>query len=88
MTVSSNGSYTYTPNANFNGTDSFTFPVSEVNASSKTETQTMPVTAFDCAPWSPNGIWQLAAITYQRGLMNSNFSTVVATTHYSIVMCV
>ena len=40
---SSDGSYDYTPNANFNGTDSFTYIVTDA-ASGETATQTVTLT--------------------------------------------
>ena len=43
LVFSSDGSYDYTPNANFNGTDSFTYTVTDA-ASGETATQTVTLT--------------------------------------------
>ena len=39
-----NGSYTYTPNGDFNGTDSFTYTATDVNGDTETQTVTVTVT--------------------------------------------
>ena len=43
LVFNSDGSYDYTPNANFNGTDSFTYTVTDA-ASGETSTQTVTLT--------------------------------------------
>ena len=48
-TVAANGAWTYTPNANFNGTDSFTYQVTD-GAHTATATVTITVTAVNDAP--------------------------------------
>jgi len=55
VSVSAYGNYTYTPAANFNGTDSFTFTVSDSSGASNTYTQTLTVTAVNDAPTSQAG---------------------------------
>ena len=50
MTLSPNGSFTYTPAANFNGTDSFTYSASDGTAVSDVATVTIAVTAVNDAP--------------------------------------
>ncbi|MCU0750126.1 MAG: Ig-like domain-containing protein, partial [Akkermansiaceae bacterium] len=50
VTVNSNGSFTYTPNANFNGTDSFTYKANDGLADSNTATVTLTVNAVNDAP--------------------------------------
>lgn len=50
VVVNANGSYTYTPAANFNGNDSFTFTVSDGNGGVVTYTQSITVTAVNDAP--------------------------------------
>ncbi len=50
LTVASNGSYAYTPVANYFGGDSFTFTVSDGQGGSNTYTQTLTVTAVNDAP--------------------------------------
>ena len=47
------GTFTYTPNANFNGTDSFTYRVTD-GATSDTATVTITVAAVNDAPTAAN----------------------------------
>jgi VCBS repeat-containing protein len=44
LTLNANGSYTYTPNANFNGTDSFTYKATDGGLDSNTATVAITVT--------------------------------------------
>ena len=44
MTLNADGSFTYTPNANFNGTDSFTYKANDGTADSNVATVTITVT--------------------------------------------
>ena len=48
-------SVTYTPNANFNGTDSFTFKSNDGTADSASATVTITVTAVNDAPVATTG---------------------------------
>ncbi len=50
VTVAANGSFTYTPDANFNGTDSFTYTVSDGEGGTDTATVTLQVAPFNDAP--------------------------------------
>ncbi|MGQ0455520.1 MAG: tandem-95 repeat protein [Hyphomicrobium sp.] len=50
VVVNSDGTFTYTPNANFNGSDSFTFRVSDGNGGIVTRTVTIAVTPVNDAP--------------------------------------
>ena len=50
VVVNSDGSYTYTPNLNFNGTDSFTFTASDGTVGSNAATVTLTVAAVNDAP--------------------------------------
>ncbi|MBM1106429.1 tandem-95 repeat protein [Aurantibacter crassamenti] len=43
VTLNSDGTFTYTPNADFNGTDSFTYDVTDINADTETATVTITV---------------------------------------------
>ncbi|MCA3268080.1 MAG: tandem-95 repeat protein, partial [Azospirillum sp.] len=55
VTVNPDGSYTYTPNANFNGTDSFTYTVSDGRGGISTGTVTVAVAAVNDTPTTAGG---------------------------------
>ena len=50
VTVNADGSFTYTPNLNFNGADSFTYKANDGTADSNVATVTLTVTAVNDAP--------------------------------------
>jgi VCBS repeat-containing protein len=50
VSLNANGSFTYTPAADFNGTDSFTYQASDGSLTSNTATVTVTVTAVNDAP--------------------------------------
>ena len=50
LTLNSNGSFTYTPDADFNGVDSFTYEIIDVDGSIDTATVTITVGAVNDAP--------------------------------------
>ena len=50
LTLNADGSFLYTPNANFNGTDSFTYTASDGSAASDPATVTITVNAVNDAP--------------------------------------
>ncbi len=54
LSLSSNGTFTYTPNANFAGTDTFTYRASDGTAQSAPATVTITVTAVNDAPVAVN----------------------------------
>ncbi len=54
VVLSTNGAYVYTPAANFNGTDSFTFTASDGLATSAARTVTITVAAANDAPVAAN----------------------------------
>jgi len=55
VTVNPDGSYAYTPAANFNGTDSFTYTVSDGNGGTTTGTVSVNVAAVNDAPTTSGG---------------------------------
>ncbi|MBL8808478.1 MAG: tandem-95 repeat protein, partial [Rhodospirillales bacterium] len=55
VTINPDGSYSYTPAADFNGTDSFTYTVSDGNGGSTTGTITIDVAAVNDAPTTDGG---------------------------------
>jgi VCBS repeat-containing protein len=50
LTLNADGSFLYTPNANFNGTDTFTYKTSDATAESNVATVTMTVTSVNDLP--------------------------------------
>ncbi len=50
MTLNADGTFTYTPNLNFNGTDSFTFKVNDGEEDSNIAAITITVNAVNDAP--------------------------------------
>ncbi|NEU06730.1 tandem-95 repeat protein, partial [Flavihumibacter sp. R14] len=54
LVFNADGSFTYTPNANFNGTDSFTYKVSDGSLESNIATVTITVTPVNDAPVALN----------------------------------
>src|SRR5207248_3098223 len=50
LTLNANGGLTYTPNANFSGSDSFTYKANDGTADSNTATVTLTVTSVNHAP--------------------------------------
>jgi VCBS repeat-containing protein len=55
VTVNGDGSFSYTPNANYNGPDSFTFKANDGFADSNTATENLTVNAVNDAPVAANG---------------------------------
>ncbi|MBI4407912.1 MAG: cadherin-like domain-containing protein [Candidatus Kerfeldbacteria bacterium] len=55
LTASSTGGFTYTPNTNFNGTDSFTYRVTDGTENADSATFTMTVTAVNDSPVAAAG---------------------------------
>ena len=54
VTINADGSYTYTPAANYNGTDVFTYQLCDADADCTTATVTITITAVDDTPSSAN----------------------------------
>ncbi len=54
VTLNANGSFTYTPDANYNGPDSFTYKANNGTADSNTATVNITVTAVNDAPKAVN----------------------------------
>jgi VCBS repeat-containing protein len=55
VTVNGDGTFSYTPNANYNGPDSFTFKANDGLADSNTATEHLTVNAVNDAPVAANG---------------------------------
>ncbi len=54
LTLNGNGSFTYTPNAGFSGTDSFTYRASDGSQTSAVTTVTLTINSVNTAPTSTN----------------------------------
>ncbi len=63
VVINANGTITYTPNANFNGTDTFTYQVSDGNGGFDTATVTVNVTPVNDAPVANNDVASTAEDT-------------------------
>ena len=50
VTLNSDGSFTYTPNANFNGTDTFSYQISDVDGNTASATVTITVNSVNDEP--------------------------------------
>ena len=50
LTLNANGSFTYTPDANYNGPDTFTYRASDATLTSNLATVTITVSAVNDAP--------------------------------------
>ena len=80
VTLASGGSFTYTPNANFNGTDSFTYTASDGTAVSNVATVTITVNAVNDAPVAANDTASTAEETAVSGSVLTNDTDVDAGT--------
>src|SRR5690606_31956273 len=57
LTLNPDGSFTYTPKANWNGTDNFTYRASDGTANSNVATVTITVNAVNDAPIAANNAY-------------------------------
>ena len=65
LTLNANGSFTYTPAANYNGSDSFTYRASDGSATSNLATVTLAITAVNDAPTAADDAYSTAEDTTQ-----------------------
>ena len=72
ITNASTGAYTYTPDANFNGSDSFTFRVNDGTTNSNTATVTITINAINDAPVASNGNLSTSEDTAGSGTLTAN----------------
>jgi len=66
LTLNTDGSYVYTPDANFFGDDSFTYRASNISANSNTATVTITVTPVNDAPTGSDDEYNV----YRNGSLN------------------
>src|SRR5207248_2746303 len=63
LTLSADGSFTYTPAANYNGSDSFTYKANDGSLDGNTGTVSLTVTAVNDAPVAANDSYSSAEDT-------------------------
>src|SRR6185437_14296273 len=63
LTLNADGSFTYTPDANFNGTDSFSYKANDGTVDSNTTTVTINVAAVNDPPQTHNDVYSVAEDT-------------------------
>ncbi len=80
ISLAPDGSFTYMPNADFNGTDSFTYTASDGNAVSNVATVTITVTGVNDAPVAVNDAATTAEDTAVSGNVLANDTDVDAGT--------
>jgi len=72
VTVNANGGFTYTPAANYNGADSFTYKANDGTVDSNVATVTITVTAVNDAPVAVNDAVTTAEDTAVSGNVLAN----------------
>jgi VCBS repeat-containing protein len=70
VTLNQDGTFTYVPNANFTGTDQFTYKASDGQADSAAETVTIQVTAVNDAPTAAAGTLTVTEDIAGNGTLN------------------
>src|SRR5204863_219821 len=63
LTLNANGSFTYTPSSNYNGSDSFTYRANDGQANSNLATAALTITAVNDAPAAVNDAYTTAEDT-------------------------
>src|SRR5207253_2885071 len=87
--LSSNGSFTYTPAANYNGPDSFTYKANDGTANSNVATVSITVNPVNDAPVAVNDSYstnQNAMLTVAAPGVQANDSDVDSTTLTSVLV--
>ncbi|WP_431201570.1 tandem-95 repeat protein [Bradyrhizobium betae] len=75
VSILANGSFTYTPVANYNGTDSFAYEVSDGNGGTDTATVTLTINAVNDAPVATNNgasVDQDATLTLTTSMLTAS----------------
>ena len=72
LTLDPDGSFTYTPAANYNGDDSFTYTASDGTATSNTATITITITPVNDAPVADNDSYSIGEDSTLTGDVLSN----------------
>ncbi|MBX7448721.1 tandem-95 repeat protein [Mycolicibacterium sp. 3033] len=72
LTLNSNGSFTYTPTANYNGTDVFTYKANDGTVNSNTAIVTITITPVNDAPVANNDTYTTNEDTALNGNVISN----------------
>ncbi|WP_157897860.1 Ig-like domain-containing protein [Mycolicibacterium rutilum] len=72
LTLNADGTFTYTPNANFHGTDSFTYKASDTFATSNTATVTITVNPVNDLPVAGGDSYTIGEDTVLTGNVRTN----------------
>lgn len=80
LIFNTDGTYTYTPNGNFNGTDSFTYKANDGQSDSQTRTVTIGVDPVNDAPVAQDGVISTNEGTLVSGSVSFNDIDVPADT--------
>ena len=72
LTNTATGDYTYTPNANVNGTDAFTFKANDGLADSNTATVTVAINPVNDVPLANDGSLTMAEDTVVNGVLSGS----------------
>src|SRR5262245_2038633 len=94
LTLNANGSFTYTPDANFNGADSFTYSANDGWSNSPVATVSITVNAVNDAPVAVDGAVQMAEDAQAGGQVSASdvdgdsltYSLVNGPAHGSVVL--
>ncbi len=76
VVINADGTYTYTPNANFNGTDTFTYEVSDGNGGKDTAVVTLTINAVNDSPVANDDTATVMEDNVLNGTVMSNDSDV------------
>jgi VCBS repeat-containing protein len=72
LTLNPDGTFTYVPNANFNGTDRFTYKVNDGKADSEVQTVTIEVQAVNDTPIANEGSLEVTEDMQAEGTLSAN----------------
>ena len=72
VTVNADGTFTYTPSANYNGADSFTYTITDADGDTSTATMNITVTAVDDSPAAAADTYLTSEDNAVAGNLSSN----------------
>ena len=86
LTQNADGSFTYTPNVNWNGTDSFTFKTSDGELESNIATVTLTVAAVNDAPTAGDQVLTISEDTLLTGNLLANAADIDSATFSAVIL--